>query len=442
MEKKEVTHQKSLLLKGYAAVAASGAKPPKTYKSSLVLGEGLEHMGLEHQKPPDSVEPSIRSVSTPDHSSSDGLGNSRQGPLVPKEQICFDFTKGQCRRGEGCKFSHDVGYIIRVNSQEKGICFDFLKGTCRRGVLCRFSHDLNNLKPMIDRDQDQTGGKRDVIGTKIGAGKKKPPICYDFVKNNCIKGDNCRYSHDYTALYNQVHRKKPQPSEQANPNVPRQDCEGGSPNVCIDYLRGHCSRGMMCASTHVGRTPEENVPVNAGMVTVPVAQNTDTTPESLDDLIARLKKMQYEESIMKRNDGFQDNYSQYSGMSYPPPSMSQGARLMDAYYNAQHHAQIPMEQPRLQFESYGKVEMPMSPPVTHAEKMRLSLRSQLLQEQETTGSPMIGAGWSSPLDAHTRREYYPSSISDQQPLSPLQQSGGQDLHSFLTMQSIWSQDDV
>lgn len=388
------------VLEGYAAVAASGPKQHKSYKSSLVLGEAL----------PDSMV--TQQASDKQHSKKQEM---EDGPLIPKEQICFDFTKGQCRRGSGCKFSHDVGYIIRVNSQEKGICFDFLKGACRRGVLCRFSHDLNNLKPMLDR-KEQEEGKQRVIGGKHGSGKKKTPICYDFVKNNCAKGDSCRYSHDYTALYNQVHKRKVQSSEQANPNVPAsQDTP-----VCIDYLRGNCSQGLMCTMSHVGKG---DVPASAGLVAVPVpvpvAQHSN--PETLDDLIARLKKMQYEESLMKREEPFS------SGMSYPPPSMSQGARLMDAYYNANHHMQSPL---RMNVDGY---DFPMSPPVTHAEKARLSLRNQLLQEE--MGSPMIGAGWGhETLVSESTREY-----SDlEQPTSPMQQS--QDLHHFLSMQSIWSQE--
>ncbi|KAK9844823.1 hypothetical protein WJX74_007341 [Apatococcus lobatus] len=48
--------------------------------------------------------------------------------LDPKQQICFDFTKGLCTRGDACKYSHDIALIVKVNSQERGICFDFLRG--------------------------------------------------------------------------------------------------------------------------------------------------------------------------------------------------------------------------------------------------------------------------------------------------------------------------
>lgn len=60
-------------------------------------------------------------------------------------QICFDFTKGLCSRGDKCKYSHDIATIVHFNSKEKGICFDYLRNQCHRGLLCRFSHDLSNI---------------------------------------------------------------------------------------------------------------------------------------------------------------------------------------------------------------------------------------------------------------------------------------------------------
>jgi len=29
-------------------------------------------------------------------------------------QICFDFTKGTCLRGDACKYSHDIAHIVQV----------------------------------------------------------------------------------------------------------------------------------------------------------------------------------------------------------------------------------------------------------------------------------------------------------------------------------------
>lgn len=56
--------------------------------------------------------------------------------------LCFDFARGECGRGDQCKFSHGGGPRGGDRSGEKpGPCFDFAKGRCTRGVACRFSHD-------------------------------------------------------------------------------------------------------------------------------------------------------------------------------------------------------------------------------------------------------------------------------------------------------------
>lgn len=77
-----------------------------------------------------------------------GSDNSSAGVCeghVRDPQICFDFTKGLCTRGDKCKYSHDIATIVQFNSKEKGICFDYLRNQCHRGLLCRFSHDLSNI---------------------------------------------------------------------------------------------------------------------------------------------------------------------------------------------------------------------------------------------------------------------------------------------------------
>jgi len=157
----------------------------------------------------------------------------------PKRQICFDFTKNQCSRGANCKFSHDLNLIIEVNSQEKGICFDFLKGTCSRGPLCRFSHDLRNLqaaKPTVTNPP--LGPYRNgVPQNDLVSALHRPkifPICYDFVKNQCSRGPECKYSHDFSSIL-----MEPRQPAGKNPYV-----------MCMDFVRGRCTRGPSCKYAH------------------------------------------------------------------------------------------------------------------------------------------------------------------------------------------------
>jgi hypothetical protein len=82
----------------------------------------------------------------PSHLQDSGSKQQQQHSHNPTDpQICFDFTKGMCTRGDKCKYSHDIATIVQFNSKEKGICFDYLRSQCHRGLLCRFSHDLSNI---------------------------------------------------------------------------------------------------------------------------------------------------------------------------------------------------------------------------------------------------------------------------------------------------------
>ena len=58
-----------------------------------------------------------------------------------RSNVCYAFQKGECNRGDSCRFSHDgEGGSAPASSAPKDICFSFQKGNCTRGSSCRFSH--------------------------------------------------------------------------------------------------------------------------------------------------------------------------------------------------------------------------------------------------------------------------------------------------------------
>ena len=63
------------------------------------------------------------------------------------KNMCYDFQRGECTRGNRCKFSHNLEHGGNANKKApiKPICHDFLKtGKCERGNKCRFRHEIQN----------------------------------------------------------------------------------------------------------------------------------------------------------------------------------------------------------------------------------------------------------------------------------------------------------
>jgi hypothetical protein len=87
---------------------------------------------------------------------------------------CFAFSKGSCLRGEKCMFLHipngqDIETFLQSQSQspekkqkkesistgidkDTGACYAFMKGDCSRGDLCKFSHTDTNTSTNTDTD--------------------------------------------------------------------------------------------------------------------------------------------------------------------------------------------------------------------------------------------------------------------------------------------------
>ena len=92
--------------------------------------------------------------------------------------VCFAFQKGECTRGDACRFSHTEGGGgggggFGASPRSSAPCYAFQKGECSRGDSCRFSHDPNAQAP-----------------------QRSSQPCYAFQKGECSRGDSCRFSHD------------------------------------------------------------------------------------------------------------------------------------------------------------------------------------------------------------------------------------------------------
>ena len=59
-----------------------------------------------------------------------------------KTGICYANQRGECDRGDSCRYSHDSSKTQGNNSERsQGICYANQRGECERGDSCRYSHD-------------------------------------------------------------------------------------------------------------------------------------------------------------------------------------------------------------------------------------------------------------------------------------------------------------
>ena len=127
-----------------------------------------------------------------------------EGPAA--KPVCYAWQRGECTRGDACRFSHEEGGggDSRPPSRGAPICYAFQRGECDRGDSCRFSHDANAATP-----------------------QKSSAPCYAFQRGECTRGDACRFSHD--------------PNAEAPPR---------SSAPCYAFQRGECDRGDACRFSH------------------------------------------------------------------------------------------------------------------------------------------------------------------------------------------------
>ena len=95
---------------------------------------------------------------------------ARFGEGLSAKPVCYAFQRGECTRGDACRFSHDPN-AGAAPQRSTAPCYAFQRGECTRGDACRFSHDPNATAP------------------------KASGVCYAFQKGECTRGDACRFQH-------------------------------------------------------------------------------------------------------------------------------------------------------------------------------------------------------------------------------------------------------
>jgi len=58
------------------------------------------------------------------------------------KEMCGDFRRGECSRGDRCRYSHEGPGGVSTRADGREMCGDFKRGMCSRGDTCRYSHDI------------------------------------------------------------------------------------------------------------------------------------------------------------------------------------------------------------------------------------------------------------------------------------------------------------
>ncbi|KAJ0411442.1 hypothetical protein ATCC90586_007102 [Pythium insidiosum] len=227
-----------------------------------------------------------------------------------KKGVCHKFQSGECTRGDECKFAHvlkdqDPEELLSASASASAsapapvgapqpaeatqapsdapICINFQKGKCKRGAACRFQH----LGASEDHEPTDDGilGEQDEQPEQEEAGDEEDdsPVCLNFQKGKCKRGDKCRFRHApvtaprpsvravATPVMTSVPVPVPVPAHA--PRAPVVEAVDDTP-ICQSYQQGKCKRGVKCRFRHVDA---DEAPARAAShVSEPVA--SDETP--------------------------------------------------------------------------------------------------------------------------------------------------------------------
>ncbi|KAJ6397805.1 hypothetical protein OIU77_018752 [Salix suchowensis] len=149
-------------------------------------------------------------------------------------QLCKDFVAGRCRRGNHCQFLHQVTetceddweeprktaaskYLVSHDTKQYSMgsgrsancCTDFLKGNCRRGESCRYAHHgasdpsgrVSANEVIRERDNERRHRYASPERHAERETRRAADIpCKFFAAGNCQNGKFCRFSHHNQTL--------------------------------------------------------------------------------------------------------------------------------------------------------------------------------------------------------------------------------------------------
>jgi hypothetical protein len=161
----------------------------------------------------------------------------------PNPGFCFAFQRGECYRGDACKYSHVGGDFMSYGNgyqqPSRKPCFAFQQGECVHGESCRFAHITADGRMMPGFPQQRPS--------------RKP--CFAFLNTGaCERGEACRFSHDDGSMMPPMSMGAPMGGMMGGGYgmPPPNSMSSHNPPVCFAFQRGQCSRGESCRFAHIG----------------------------------------------------------------------------------------------------------------------------------------------------------------------------------------------
>uniref|UniRef100_A0A8C6SR99 Zinc finger CCCH domain-containing protein 10 n=1 Tax=Neogobius melanostomus TaxID=47308 RepID=A0A8C6SR99_9GOBI len=186
-----------------------------------------------------------------------GNGESRgQGNGQGLDGVCRDFLRNVCKRGKRCRFRHpEINNVpdLGVQKNEFIFCHDHQNKECLRSN-CRFVHGSKDDEDYYKKTGELPPRMRGKVAARLGLSpmdlphsRAEVPICRDFLKGECQRGNKCKFRHvkkDYEYDTNRVG-----------------GTIGSTANIMVNALQGYVGGngnniiGMGCASMGGCRDP-------------------------------------------------------------------------------------------------------------------------------------------------------------------------------------------
>lgn len=131
-------------------------------------------------------------------------GGGGQSAGLALDGVCRDFIRNVCKRGKRCRFRHpDFNEVpdLGVQKNEFIFCHDHQNKECMRSN-CRFVHGSKEDEDYYKKTGELPLRLRGKVAARLGLSpmdlphsRGEVPICRDFLKGECQRGNKCKFRH-------------------------------------------------------------------------------------------------------------------------------------------------------------------------------------------------------------------------------------------------------